>query len=75
MRRHSDGELHYTLSLPLLDLYVPFYRWDGTDDSAGQCFFSSQIPGDVRYVPSSIEEGEGLTRSDQGHIKSQLNEL
>ena len=28
-----------------------FYQCSsGTDDSAGQCFFSSQIPGDVRYV-------------------------
>jgi hypothetical protein len=27
-------------------------RWSGADASAGQCSFSSQIPGDVRYVPS-----------------------
>jgi hypothetical protein len=52
-----------------------FYQcWSGTNDSAGQCSFSSQIPGDGRYVPLNIEEGEGLIRSDQGHIKSQSNE-
>jgi hypothetical protein len=78
MSRHSDGELLYTSFLLLPDLYVSFYRQDGTDDSAGQCSFSSQIPGDGRYVPQSreavLEDGDWLTDSDQGHIKSQSNE-